>query len=245
MNTKGRDFAVGDIHGCFDLVQSALDAVKFDPAGDRLFCVGDYIDRGPDSSRVVPFLKNEWVYGVLGNHEVMLLDLYEHGDPGERAVRRACSSNGFDWWLNTPDSVRQDVLDAVKALPYVREVDTAQGTVGILHADVPSGWHWDEFVEAVMEEHPHVLHDAVWSREGWAEGDRSGIEGIGRIFVGHTPVRKVVAMGNIFPIDTGAVFSVTGQAPELRLTLADIAAPHDVLTREQFNSPVPLIDIRA
>ena len=48
-NTVGRDFAVGDIHGCFTELQRGLDAIGFDPSTDRLFSVGDLVDRGPES----------------------------------------------------------------------------------------------------------------------------------------------------------------------------------------------------
>ncbi|MBP5140546.1 serine/threonine protein phosphatase, partial [Pseudomonas chlororaphis] len=41
LNTAGRDFAVGDIHGYFTKLQAALDAIGFNPAVDRLFSVGD------------------------------------------------------------------------------------------------------------------------------------------------------------------------------------------------------------
>jgi serine/threonine protein phosphatase 1 len=48
-NTAGRDLIVGDIHGCFARLQVALDELGFDPERDRLFSVGDLVDRGPDS----------------------------------------------------------------------------------------------------------------------------------------------------------------------------------------------------
>lgn len=42
-NTAGRDFVIGDIHGCFDQVGEALARVHFDESCDRLFAVGDLI----------------------------------------------------------------------------------------------------------------------------------------------------------------------------------------------------------
>ena len=48
-NTVGRDIAVGDIHGCFTELQRGLDTIGFDPCTDRLFSVGDLVDRGPES----------------------------------------------------------------------------------------------------------------------------------------------------------------------------------------------------
>ena len=48
-NTVGRDFAVGDIHGCFTELQRGLEAIGFDPSTDRLFSVGDLVDRGSNA----------------------------------------------------------------------------------------------------------------------------------------------------------------------------------------------------
>jgi len=47
LNTHRRDFAVGDIHGAFDALQRAMEAIGFDARKDRLFSVGDLVDRGP------------------------------------------------------------------------------------------------------------------------------------------------------------------------------------------------------
>ena len=56
LNTAGRDFGVGDIHGYFTKLQAALDAIGFNPAVDRLFSVGDLVDRGPESAEVDTWL---------------------------------------------------------------------------------------------------------------------------------------------------------------------------------------------
>jgi serine/threonine protein phosphatase 1 len=53
LNATGRDFAVGDIHGCFSALEAALRHVGFSPDSDRLFSVGDLVDRGSESDQVV------------------------------------------------------------------------------------------------------------------------------------------------------------------------------------------------
>ena len=68
-NRIGRDFAVGDIHGCFTALQIALDAIGFSPETDRLFCAGDLVDRGPGSHLVVDWLDKPWFFSTRGNHE--------------------------------------------------------------------------------------------------------------------------------------------------------------------------------
>ena len=59
-NTRGRDLAVGDIHGHFERLQECLEAVEFDPAVDRLFSVGDLVDRGPASPQALEWLAKPW-----------------------------------------------------------------------------------------------------------------------------------------------------------------------------------------
>ena len=48
-NAKGKDFIVGDIHGHYDLLMEGLERISFCKQNDRLFSVGDLIDRGPES----------------------------------------------------------------------------------------------------------------------------------------------------------------------------------------------------
>lgn len=68
-------YAVGDIQGCYDPLARLLDEVNFDPAADTLLCVGDMVNRGPKSLKVLKFIKsleNQCV-SVLGNHDIHLL----------------------------------------------------------------------------------------------------------------------------------------------------------------------------
>ncbi|EOV9087845.1 metallophosphoesterase [Pseudomonas aeruginosa] len=54
---------------------------QFSPTHDRLFVVGDLIDRGPGSHRCARFLAQPYVHAVRGNHEDMLLQLYPEDSP--------------------------------------------------------------------------------------------------------------------------------------------------------------------
>jgi len=71
-----RILAVGDIHGCYKALTALADAVSFG-ADDLVVTVGDYIDRGPDSSKVLDWLIERYASGglvpILGNHEEMMI----------------------------------------------------------------------------------------------------------------------------------------------------------------------------
>ena len=72
-----RVFAIGDIHGCLTALQTLDKHLQFGPA-DLLITLGDYIDRGPQSSGVLEHLiglrTRTNLIPILGNHEIMMLE---------------------------------------------------------------------------------------------------------------------------------------------------------------------------
>ncbi len=72
-NHLGRDFVIGDLHGMFHTLEAMMETVSFDKNADRLFSVGDLVDRGPQSERILQFLDEPWFHAIQGNHEQLLL----------------------------------------------------------------------------------------------------------------------------------------------------------------------------
>lgn len=231
-NIEGRDFVVGDIHGAFTLLLTAMKRVGFDKATDRLFCVGDLIDRGAESARVARFLAQPYVHAVRGNHEDMLIQLHSDGNfPEITAEHWMARRNGLGWWVNTSLDQKQAILAAIRKLPIAIEVDTPRGTVGIVHAEVAAGLNWHEFLVRIESGDEKVTETALWGRDRVQTKDASGVHGVGRVFVGHTPQwNGVRRLGNVYAVDTGAIFADIGKKDGTRLTIMNLVHTSAVLS---------------
>jgi serine/threonine protein phosphatase 1 len=225
INPKGRDFVVGDIHGMFSHLRALLAGVNFDGTQDRLFSVGDLIDRGPDSHEATRWLAYPWFHSVRGNHEQFALD---SDDPEQLDLW--VRYNGGAWWKGLSTEDRLLTRDIFSRLPLVMEVNTDDGTIGIVHADVPPMVTWDRFVELLGQGDEDAVFCAMWSRcriqGNFANTNVPG--SVERVYCGHTPIREVLSFGNVHFIDTGAVYSMEGYA-NARLSMIEIQpGPHRV-----------------
>lgn len=225
-NTTGRDLIVGDVHGCFKKLEAALQAARFDPAGgDRLFSVGDLVDRGPESDRVLEWLGLPWFHAVIGNHEDMAILWNEGKVPAEHYSR-----NG-GWWsiANLPQD-REILASAFAALPVAIELETGGGLVGIVHAACPAPT-WGDFAailrdvesgERPLEDVQGVLVQALWSCDRFQALDDSIVPDVRAVVVGHTPMETVSSLGNTIFIDTGAWHPKNADAPFVLLDAATL-----------------------
>jgi serine/threonine protein phosphatase 1 len=200
-NDAGRDFIVGDIHGCFSNLQEHLDRLGFDQTKDRLFSVGDLVDRGPESELAFEWLAKPWFHAVRGNHEQMAID-HVAGYSDDRTY----IGNGGVWFLGMTRPEQVLFADAFGALPIAITLETVAGPIGIVHADCPAT-HWDVLLEALKTETAEqVGMCCMWSRDRITQGFTEEVQGVRAVVVGHTPMQNWTSLGNVIYIDTGAVF---------------------------------------
>ncbi|MCP5137844.1 MAG: metallophosphoesterase [Gammaproteobacteria bacterium] len=205
VNEVGIDFVVGDIHGEFVKLNEALDRVGFDPDKDRLFSVGDLIDRGPDSVAALDWMAEPWFHAVLGNHEEMALVAPHKPE----MMRSWITENGGSWWLELSADQQKRFTELFKAMPLAIEVATPVGRVGIVHADVPPNVSWPELLVRINAGDNKTRQYLLWSRNRATRrfgGYRKAVAGIKHVFTGHSPVSDVACHGNVFMIDTGACY---------------------------------------
>lgn len=206
-NTVGRDYAVGDIHGCFYKLSDKLDEIGFNPEKDRLFSVGDLVDRGPQSELAEKWVQAPWFHAVKGNHDDMAERWPEGNMDGAIYVR-----NGGAWNVARSMEEQMETASIFRCLPLAIQVDTPHGLVGLVHAECPFD-NWAEFRQALVhfDEAPRVARDALegyamWARERVTNQTTTLVEGVRAVIVGHTPLKEPLTLGNHIYIDTGAVF---------------------------------------
>jgi len=104
-------YAIGDIQGCQDSLLRLLDVCSFDPASDRLWLVGDLVNRGPHSLETLRFVRSlgDAAITVLGNHDLYLLMV------AEGVEKRRGKDDTLDDILKAPD--RNELLDWLRRQP--------------------------------------------------------------------------------------------------------------------------------
>jgi len=220
MNSAGkRVYAIGDIHGCRDEFAQmragiAADLVTHPHANPLIVTLGDYVDRGEDSSGVLDDLI-AWRDGPIhiiylrGNHDIfprMYLD-----DP------MTAGTKGLHWLdprLGGNETLRSYGVENARA-------DAPMATHKAARSAIPEG-HL-RFIEETCVLMHHVgdylfVHaginpdrplddqdpdDLIWIRDGFLN-HRSDFGAI--VVHGHTPVAEVEHHGNRIAVDTGAVF---------------------------------------
>jgi len=141
-NRTGRDFVLGDLHGTTDLLRALMVHVAFDPDKDRLFSVGDLVDRGEDSPGGLALLLEPWFHAVLGNHEDMMMDYLlprsEQKYPmesGNGLPDHAFLFNGGETWFGDY-RMSGEVKDRLESLPLLMVVGEGAERFHVVHADL-------------------------------------------------------------------------------------------------------------
>ncbi len=211
-------YAVGDIHGCADLVEPMLEALDADidarDADDaHLVFLGDYIDRGPDSARVLKILRKlEALYPgrvicLMGNHERMMLDFLDTPKKGLRWLRNGGHTTMGSFGLDvapvtpeTPEGALAELRDGLRAaLPaglehWLRDLPMSwqSGNVWATHAGAdPDTAMPDQSEGTLLWGHPRF--------EAYARNDGQWV------LHGHSIVEQASAEAGRIAVDTGAV----------------------------------------
>jgi bis(5'-nucleosyl)-tetraphosphatase (symmetrical) len=162
-------YAIGDVQGCFEALEKLLDRINFDAARDRLWFVGDLVNRGPDSLATLRFVMGlgERAVTVLGNHDLHLLTVAA----GHAKVHRG---DTLDEILSAPDRDellawlrRQKMMHVEQGWAMVHAGLLPQWTVGRafeLGREVESvlaGPDYDDLLACMYGNEPHRWDDRL------------------------------------------------------------------------------------
>lgn len=198
----GKIFAIGDIHGSYNKLHGLLDRLPYTPGRDRLVFLGDYLDRGPDSAKVLDLLcelkeRDAGLVTLLGNHEYLLLEYYRSGDPILLPYLRGM---GLDATLDSYGPDRNVNLQTLSFLPKEH--------LDFLLALVP---YWESphyiFVHAGLEPNiPLAANDLTTLcevRDTFLALDHDFGK---KVIFGHTPFELPLVTSHKIGIDTGAMY---------------------------------------
>jgi len=126
-------YVVGDVQGCLQPLQCLLREVDFSPGRDRLWSVGDLVNRGPDSLQTLRYCHalGDSLVVVLGNHDLHLLAV-------AAGVRTAGRSDTLADILAAPD--RDELLGWLRRQPLLHR----EHGCTLVHAGIPPQWTLDE-----------------------------------------------------------------------------------------------------
>ena len=135
-------YAVGDLQGCLQPLQCLLKEVAFDPAKDRLWLVGDLVNRGPQSLATLRFLyaMRDSLICVLGNHDLHLLAVAHNRE-------RLKKADTLQEILDAPD--RDELLNWLRQQPLLH-YDPERDTL-LVHAGIPPQWTLSKALKRAAE----------------------------------------------------------------------------------------------
>jgi serine/threonine protein phosphatase 1 len=198
-------FVVGDVHGRSDLLLTMLDQR---PTDAKLILLGDLIDRGPDSARVLKIaqdLCHQSAICIMGNHELMFLDFLEKPERrGAHWLRNgglqtlesfglteATERMSADQLLAVRDNLLEiipsDLVEWMQQMP----LHWASGNVHCVHAGADPHLN-------MTQQKPNVL---LWGKDDFLTGQRQDGQWVVH---GHTIVENSEALDGKINVDTGA-----------------------------------------
>jgi len=200
-----RTLIIGDVHGCRDEMERLIESFGFIPGQDRLFQVGDLINKGPDSMGCVDLVTQLGVHCVLGNHEAKLLKML--AIPEERRTEHE------HLYFNRIGPHAQEIGEIVKSWPLWIE----DPLFTLVHAGLEPG-------KANLEEMRRkvILSIRTWDGEG-EELDQAGdphwyecVQWPKTVVFGHWAMLGLVSRTGFRGLDTGCVYGgmLTGWCPE-------------------------------
>jgi len=197
-----RTIFIGDIHGCFQEFTELLGKVHYKPDQDRLISLGDLVNKGPESARVLDYFINNKVEAVMGNHDDWLL----------RALKDECSMyKEAEVILKQSKYSREKIIEWLEMLPlYIKDDSFIAVHAGLSpYCKLKKNKSRDLFTMRFVDTNTHELlakNNGSDSLVSWYEEYSFLKSGKREIIHGHWAKKKVCEYGRITGLDTGCVY---------------------------------------
>ncbi|MCW5798965.1 MAG: symmetrical bis(5'-nucleosyl)-tetraphosphatase [Nitrospira sp.] len=141
-------YAIGDVQGCFNSLTQLTKIIHFDPKQDRLWFVGDLVNRGPDSLKVLRYIRDLGLAAVtvLGNHDIFLLAVAAGLAPPR-------PTDTLTPILEAPDS--RELTQWLRQQPLLYR----EGDFLLVHAGLLPAWTVEQAEELADEAHNAIRGD--------------------------------------------------------------------------------------
>lgn len=214
-NIVGRDLIVGDLHGTYDEFMDFLSKLNFDKTKDRVFSVGDLVDRGKKSLECLELIYEDWFYPVYANHEQMMVEAILDDSPN---MLDSWIWNGGSWSSEVPKYRIKDAAQYIRDnVPYINVIDKNGERINIVHAEIRTNKYLDMATDLDIDQWNFTVmneDNLVWGR-GYAEGRRQYTtlfnHNLSKTYCGHTPTEEPYEVMQHRFIDGGAVYSVKNE----------------------------------
>ena len=145
------DYAIGDVQGCYQQLMNLLSTIDYDEHRDRLWFVGDLVNRGPHSLAVLRFIKQQPLTPriTLGNHDLYALHRLFNASP------KTDPTDTIDDFLQAPD--RDELGHWLRQQPLLHH--DADLDVVMCHAGIAPFWTLDEATRYAKEASACLVHD--------------------------------------------------------------------------------------
>lgn len=150
-------YAIGDIQGCYKPLRQLLKQVNFNANNDSLWCVGDLVNRGPNSLDTLRFLQDlgPACTAVLGNHDLHCLAILEDCAPARGkdtldALLQAPDAQALANWLRTLPLVHFEALLSSRGKEKLAQNPQPTNFL-MLHAGVAPQWTLQQTLDLAAE----------------------------------------------------------------------------------------------
>ena len=149
-------YAISDLHGCYEEFMEMLELIKFDPKTDKLYILGDVVDRGDRSLECLQYImRTKSIHLLQGNHEVLMLDYFADPVSGAERWFRNGGRATLEQMNNLSEPEQESILEYLRKLPFYKTINVNGRKFFLSHAGL----------DASVSFSRQTSRDLTWSRK--------------------------------------------------------------------------------